>query len=255
MRQKLCALIWGRRLPKMKNKNKRTLISWILEFAGRKRILFGGSVFLAILGVTASFVPYLVIADIVQHLLSDVREWSYYSGQVLLLAACWTGRVALHTCSTALSHMATFHVLGGIRKQLCEKLYHIPLGSVLDDNSGSYKNIIVERVDSMETTLAHIVPEFTANLLLPVVMFIYLIVLDWRLGLSNLVGAVIGLFCMTIMMNMSRGRFEITVEKTKALNNTAVEYINGIDVIKAFGKTGSSYERFAIAPVCIPGSF
>ncbi len=167
--------------------------------------------------------------------------------QVLLMALFWLIRMALHSFSTSLSHVATFTVLGGIRKQLCEKLSKIPLGSVLDDNSGSYKNIIVERVDSMETTLAHIVPEFTANILLPIVMFIYIMTIDWRLGLANLVGAAIGLVFAVIMFIKSRGGYELSVEKTKKLNDTAVEYINGIDVIKVFGKTGTSYQKFVTA--------
>ena len=226
---------------------KRGLLSWVLEFAGRKRAYFGGSVVLAMFGVAASFLPYLVIAKIVEQLLAGNREWEYYLKQVLLMGLYWLIRMTLHSLSTSLSHAATFTVLGGIRKQLCEKLSKIPLGSVLDDNSGSYKNIIVERVDSMETTLAHIVPEFTANILLPIVMFIYILTIDWRLGLANFVGAVIGLIFMAVMMYKSRGGYELSVQKTKKLNDTAVEYINGIEVIKAFGKTGSSYEKFVTA--------
>ena len=228
-------------------KKKRSLLSWVLEFAGRKKSYFRGSVFLAVLGVTASFIPYLIMADIVEKLLDGNREWDYYLNQVLLMGIFWVIRVTLHSFSTSLSHVATFTVLGSIRKQLCEKLSRIPLGSVLDDNSGSYKNIIVDRVDSMETTLAHIVPEFTANLLLPVIMFIYLLTLDWRLGLANLVGAAIGLVCAMIMFAKSKGGYELSIEKTKKLNDTAVEYINGIEVIKAFEKTGSSYEKFVNA--------
>ena len=226
---------------------KRSLLSWVLEFAGRKRSYFGASVVLAILGVAASFGPYLIIARIVRQLLAGNREWAFYLRQVMFMGLFWLVRMTLHSFSTSLSHVATFTVLGGIRKQLCEKLSRIPLGSVLDDNSGSYKNIIVERVDSMETTLAHIVPEFTANILLPIVMFIYLITLDWRLGLANLVGAGIGLVFLALMLLKSRGGYELSVEKTKKLNDTAVEYINGIEVIKAFGKTGSSYEKFVKA--------
>lgn len=226
---------------------KRGFFSWLFEFAGRKKAYFGGSVILAILGVAASFVPYLLMANIVEQLIAGNREWNFYLKQVLLMALFWLIRSTLHSVSTSLSHVATFTVLGGIRKQLCEKLSKIPLGSVLDDNSGSYKNIIVERVDSMETTLAHIVPEFTANILLPVVMFIYLLTIDWRLALANLVGAAIGLVFMAVMMARSRGGFELSVQKTKKLNDTAVEYINGIEVIKAFGKTGSSYEKFVKA--------
>ncbi len=226
---------------------KKSTLSWVLEFAGRKKIYFGGSVLIAILGVAASFIPYLLIAGVVGQLLAGNKEWSYYLQMTLFMGLCWVIRVTLHSISTTLSHVATFNVLGGIRKQLCGKLCKIPLGSVLDDNSGSYKNIIVERVDSMETTLAHIVPEFTANILLPAAMFIYLLTIDWRLGLANLISVVIGLVFVTGMMMKSKGGYEVSVEKTKKLNDTAVEYINGIEVIKAFGKSKSSYEKFVTA--------
>ena len=226
---------------------KRGILSWILEFAGRKRAYFGGSVILAILGVAASFIPYVLIADIVEHLLDGVNDTGYYLKQMILMAAVWIIRILLHNFSTTLSHVATFTVLAGIRIQVCEKLGKIPLGSVIDDNSGSYKNIIVERIDSMETTLAHIVPEFTANILLPIVMFIYLIIIDWRMGLANLISVVIGAVFASVMMAKSKGEFDVTIQKTKYLNDTAVEYINGIEVIKAFGKTGSSYEKFVNA--------
>ncbi len=226
---------------------KRNTFSWVLEFAGRKKLFYMGSVLLAILGVAASFVPYLLIADVVGALIAGNMDTGYYLRAVFLMAVSWIFRVLLHSVSTTLSHVATFTVLGSIRKQLCKKLSTIPLGSVLDDNSGSYKNIIIERVDSMETTLAHIVPEFTANILLPIIMFIYLLTIDYRMGLSNLIPAVIGVLFAAVMMMKSQGEFEVTVQKTKYLNDTAVEYINGIEVIKAFGKTGSSYEKFVVA--------
>ena len=226
---------------------KRGVMSWVAEFAGRKKGYYCGSILLAIAGVAASFVPYLIIADMVRNLLGGNSNANYYIWQILLIALAWVVRVLFHNLSTTLSHVATFNVLAGIRTDLCEKLSRIPLGSVLDDNSGSYKNIIVERVDSMETTLAHIIPEFTANLLLPLVMFVYMLAIDWRMGLATLLPAVVGAFCATVMIAKSKGDFDTTVKNTKYLNDTAVEYINGIEVIKAFGKTGSSYEKFVDA--------
>lgn len=117
---------------------KRSVISWVLEFAGRKRVFFIGSVLLAMLGVAASFAPYLIIARIVSELLSGNKDWNFYLTQTIIMGVCWFLRVTLHSVSTSLSHIATFTVLGTIRKQVCEKLATIPLGSVLDDNSGSY---------------------------------------------------------------------------------------------------------------------
>ncbi len=226
---------------------KKGLLSWVLEFAGRKKSNFGGSIVLALLGVAASFIPYLIVADIVRNLINGNREPEYYIAQMIVISVSWVIRVLLHNFSTTLSHVGTFNVLAGIRTQVCDKLSRIPLGSVLDDNSGSYKNIIVERIDSMETTLAHIIPEFTANIILPIVMFVYIMTIDWRLGLANLISAVIGIIFASGMMARSKGEFDVTIRKTKYLNDTAVEYINGIEVIKAFGKTGSSYEKFVNA--------
>lgn len=226
---------------------KRSIISWIIEFMGEKKSCFLLSIILAIIGVAASFVPYLLIADIVKNLLAANHEAAYYVTMVAWMGICWILRVFLHSVSTSLSYVGTFHVLKDLRLRLTKKLTSIPLGSVLDSSSGSYKNIIVERIDAMEKTLAHIVPEFSANLLLPIVMFIYLLTLDWRLGLANLISVVIGLCFAAVMMFKSQGLFEVAIEKTKHLNDTTVEYINGIEVIKAFSKTGASYEKFVKA--------
>ena len=161
-----------------------------------------------------------------------------------LIALFWLGRGVFHALSTATSHRATFTVLGEIRKRCMEKLARMPLGAVLARGSGELKNVLIERIDSIETTLAHIVPELSANLLIPIVMIAYIFTIDWRMGLASLATVPIGLFCYVLMMTGSAKYYPRTVSATKALNDTAVEYIHGIQVIKVFGKTKSSYDRF-----------
>ena len=96
---------------------------------------------------------------------------------------------------------------------------------------------MVERIDSIETTLAHIVPEFTSNLLAPVIILIYFFMTDWRLALLSLVPVVVGFLSYFGMMIDYKPSFERTVKTTKELNDAEkVEYIDGIEVIKAFGK-------------------
>ena len=160
------------------------------------------------------------------------------------MAVFWLGRGLFHALSTATSHKATFAVLGEIRKKCMEKLTRMPLGTVLEQSSGALKNTLIERIDSIETTLAHIVPEFTANLLIPIIILVYIFTVDWRMGLASLATVPLGMFCYVFMMAGSAKFYQRTVTATKALNDTAVEYIGGIQVIKVFGKTKSSYERF-----------
>ncbi len=205
------------------------------------------SVIMATISVTAGFVPYLFVANIVSSLIEGKQDMQYYLVQCGYIAICWVINKVFHTISTTMSHKATFGVLAEIRRRLTKKLSRMPLGDVLDASSGSYKNIIIERVDSIETTLAHIIPEVISNCIVPVGIFIMMLRINWQLTLISFISVPIGLVFFGLMMAGSGDSFNNTIVKTKALNDTAVEYINGIEVIKAFGKTRSSYEKFEVA--------
>ena len=238
----------------MKEK-KRSAFSWILEWAGQKRSAYVWSVVLATGSVIFKVIPYFVIADVVKMFLDSNMEFKAYLVKAVWIALSFILAELLHSISTALSHKATFTVLANIRKSCCEKLARVPLGYVKDTSSGTFKNILVERIDSIETTLAHIVPEFTSNLLAPVIILIYFFLTDWRLALWSLVPVVVGFLSYFGMMLDYKPSFERTVQTTKDLNDAAVEYIDGIEVIKAFGKTESSYAKFTKAAMAYADSF
>ena len=238
----------------MKEK-KRSAASWILEWAGQKRSAYVWSVVFAAGSVIFKVIPYFMIADVVKMFLDGNREFKAYLVKAVWIALSFILAELLHSLSTALSHKATFTVLANIRKTCCEKLARVPLGYVKDTSSGTFKNILVERIDSIETTLAHIVPEFTSNLLAPVIILIYFFLTDWRLALLSLVPVVVGFLSYFGMMLDYKPSFERTVQTTKDLNDAAVEYIDGIEVIKAFGKTESSYAKFTKAAMAYADSF
>ena len=238
----------------MKEK-KRSAFSWILEWAGQKRSAYVWSVVFAAGSVIFKVIPYFMIADVVKMFLDGNREFKAYLVKAVWIALSFILAELLHSISTALSHKATFTVLANIRKTCCEKLARVPLGYVKDTSSGTFKNILVERIDSIETTLAHIVPEFTSNLLAPVIILIYFFLTDWRLALWSLVPVVVGFLSYFGMMLDYKPSFERTVQTTKDMNDAAVEYIDGIEVIKAFGKTESSYAKFTKAAMAYADSF
>lgn len=164
-----------------------------------------------------------------------------------VIAVMWLLRVTFHSLSTSQSHQATFAVLGNIRKQGLDKLSRMPLGDVQARGSGELKNILVERVDSMEPTLAHVIPEMTGNAVVAAATLAYLFVLDWHMALVSLIALPVGMVFFILMMTGYDKNYARTVKATKALNDTVVEYISGIEVIKVFGKAKSSYEKFVAA--------
>ncbi|MDO4649628.1 MAG: ABC transporter ATP-binding protein [Eubacteriales bacterium] len=238
----------------MNNKEKSN-IAWVFAQAGEKKMHFVLSVIFAILGVICQTLPFLIAGQIMNLLVRGEMEQRVYLPLFGIMVLCFVGKALFHSISTSLSHGATFEILGNIRKRGLDHLVKMPLGDVLSHSSGELKNILVERVDSMETTLAHIIPEFTSNILAPVGILILLFVTDWRMALVSLITLPLGMLCYMGMMIGYEDNYGRTVKATKALNDIAVEYIGGIQVIKAFSKVGSSYARFAAAANENAGSY
>lgn len=232
---------------KGKSENKRSAASWLLELAAPRRGEYLLSVLAALAGVACSLVPYFIMIELIHALMGGTADRTWCLKRCLVMGMWWVLRYALHSISTTLSHHATFHVLANIRIRLLNKLATLPLGTVLEKSSGTYKNIIVERVDSIETTLAHIVPEMTSNIVGAVSVLVLLFTVDWRMGLAALIVLPLGVACFLSMFNGYEARFQRAINSTKALNDTAVEYINGIEVIKAFGQSRTSYAKFVSA--------
>ena len=201
------------------------------------------AVVLAVVGVAGGMVPYFAAAKMIVMLIGGEQSVAAYIPWLLTALGGFLVRTVLYNCALSVSHKATFNILKTIRQRLLEKLPRLPLGTVMDMSSGKLKEIIVDQVDSMETTLAHLFPEMTANIVAPLLTVIYLFVLDWRLALLSLaVFPVAFVFMMMVMGNYAKD-FEGAVKATNEMSSTMIEYINGIEVIKAFNQGKQSYSR------------
>lgn len=230
-----------------KTKKQKGILDYIFQFAGEYKGSYIKSIVFAVVGVAFSLAPYALMGDMVKKLLSGEQDFNIYLREGFIMAIFWILRVFFHTLSTNTSHKMTFKLIGNVRIALVDKLSRLPLGTVQGMPSGALKNIICERTDSMEPTLAHVVPEFTANLCAPIMLFIYILTIDWRIALLSLATLPVAVIAMVWMFKDSSIRVQKTQDTTKELNDTSVEYIGGIEVIKAFGKVQSSYQRFADA--------
>lgn len=226
---------------------KRSAMGWVFEWADEKQGLYLASVALAALGALFKVLPYYFIARILSLYFNFFDDAGLYVQLALLAFASFAAGEILHSASTALSHSATFSVLAKVRAMCCDKLTRVPLGYVKGQPSGAFKNTLVERIDSIETTLAHVLPEFTANILASLAIFVYMAAVEWRLALFSLIPFALSLVFMCTMFIGYEPRYRKCVERTKELNDTAVEYVNGIEVIKVFGRTESAYDKFSAA--------
>ena len=208
---------------------------------------FIGSVILAVLGVACQMVPYFCVAHIVTLMLSGEQNFSSYMTACIVALCGYLGKVVFANLSTVISHTATYYTLRDLRENITAKLARVPMGTILDTPSGQYKTTIVDRVEGMESTFAHLIPEMTANVLVPLVIAVYLFLLDWRMALLSLVTLVVGLAVMSAGMKNYPVKWEGAVKAGKQMANAIVEYIGGIEVVKAFSQSAGSYKKYSDA--------
>ena len=227
----------------MKNK-KRGLLSILYDYAGNKKKYYTFSIMSALISVACGIIPFYFIANIINKLIAGNNNFNDYLLDIIMLLVLFLLKGGFHIISTSLSHIAAFQTIKGVRKRATDALVFASLGDVKANNSGSLKNTLCERIDSTETTLAHVIPEVTSNFICFFATVIYLMILNWQMGLISLITLVIGIAAYMTMSIGYEKYYNNTIVKTKVLNDTSVEYINGIEVIKAFGKSDVSFNKF-----------
>lgn len=205
---------------------------------------FYGAVITAVIGVAGTMFSYISVAQIIRILIEEGAGKSCIPW-IIGVAAGYLVKAVFSTISTTLSHTATYHTLRDLRERMLQKLSKLPMGTILNTPSGQYKTTIVDRVEGMEPTLAHLIPEMTANLVVPIAIAIYIFTIDWRMGLASLVTTIVGMIAASGSGKTYAQRWDGAVKVGKDMANSIVEYIGGIQVVKAFSQSAGSYHKYS----------
>ncbi|MBR6923924.1 MAG: ABC transporter ATP-binding protein, partial [Oscillospiraceae bacterium] len=227
---------------------KQSPFGMIMQYADTYKSKYVCSVVLAVISVFSGLIPYLAVAKMVAAMIEHQdKEISFYLLWCAVAAGGYIFKGIFNGISTSVSHTATYLTMKEIRQKLVAKLTRMPMGTILESPSGYYKDVIVDRVEGIEVPLAHLLPEMTANVLAPLLMLIYLFTLDWRLSLISLITIPVGMAAMSTTMKSYGENYGKSVEIGGRMTNAIVEYIGGIEVIKAFSQSKNSYAKYESA--------
>ena len=226
---------------------ERTWLGILLSFAAPCRGKMAASVVLAILSVAGGFVPYLGVYQIIRLFLERQADWD---GILFWCGVCLAGyavKVAGYALSTMLAHVSAYTILEGLRLQAADRLMGAPLGEVESRPIGAMKSTIVDRIEDIEPPLAHMIPELSSNILLPLVVVVAMFSIDWRMGLALLATIPFALIPMAFGMRSYNKNYAAYMEANAHVNSVIVEYVEGIQVVKTFSQGERSYQKFAQA--------
>ena len=222
------------------------MLNKVFEYAGSHKKTIHLASFIMLLSVIMGVVPFLFAYQIINPLI--LGQNLEFKRLVILLAGiliCLVLQALLGGLGLNMSHKAAYNTLFGLRTSLQKKMENLPLGAIEEKGTGAIKKMFVDDIGSLEVLLAHSLPEGIANLIVPVMVYIAMFFVDWRLALMSLASIPLSIVAMMIMYSAGMKKMGPYYMASGKMNNTIIEYVNGMEVVKVFNKQTESYKRFS----------
>ncbi len=227
----------------------RSWLSVLFEYADRCRGKMAASFLLSVLSVACGFAPFWCVYKVLQLFMDagfapTAEALAFW---LALAALAYIGSKVLFGASTILSHISAYSILASLRHDFVDKLMRASLGTSSTKSIGTIKNVFIDRIEGVEVPLAHMIPELSGSVLLAVGIAVWLFVIDWRIALSCLVTVPVSLLVFASGLATYNKMYAAYMEQSNYVNSVIVEYIEGIEVVKAFSQTSGSYAKYADA--------
>ena len=204
-----------------------------------------GALAVMFIALIASAVPFFLVYRIIKPLLEGEKlSAGYYTWHIAFIFICLLAYAILYVLGLKFSHISAYNTLKNIRISLQKKLERQPLGTIQDMGNGRIKKLFTDDIEQVEMLLAHAIPEGISNLAMAAIAIICMFFADWKLALLSLCSLPIGMFAMGMMFKAGMERMNDYYAASAKMNATIIEYINGMEVVKVFGRDGESYQRY-----------
>lgn len=224
------------------------------EALARKEILapVRGTLTLASLLVAVAsvctVVPFVLIVAACRELLADSvdtdKVWRLLWAAMIVLLV----RALLQAVALTWSHLVDAGYQLTVRRLLATKLTRVPLGWFGERTSGEIKKYLQDDVEALHYLVAHARLEFVGAVVAPLVTLGYLFTIDWRLTLVLLLPVLAYAIALGKMMERdSRDRMAIYTRWERRVQEATIEFVDGIQVVRAFGQAGKAHTEFQAA--------
>ena len=230
---------------KVVERRRKGMFDKIFEYAGPYKKGIYQATAILLLSVLMGVLPFVFAYQVIMPLISgQTLDTSYVFLRILGVLVCLLAQAWLYGLGLCISHKTAYNTLLRLRTALQKRFENLPLGVIEEKGTGTIKKLFVDDVDSLELLLAHSLPEGIANLMVPVAVYIAMFCVDWKLAFLSLASIPLSFVAMMVMYSVGMKQMGAYYQSGQIMNNTIIEYINGMEVIKVFNKVGQSYERF-----------
>ena len=219
-----------------------------LKYAGKFRTYINWATFVIFIGTIFEVLPYYFVNLLLVSIITNASvSLNYVISLCLIICICLVLRSLLLTYGLKLSHKGAFGTLYNMRVRFAKDLTNHSFGEISSVGTGKYKKAFVEDINNVERLLAHFIPEGLPNIFLIILVIGAIFFKDSRMGWLSLASIPIGLIPTIIMFKQGVVMMPEYYDVKSKLNDTIIEYISGMEVVKVFGTTDKAYRRFTEA--------
>ncbi|MCR4756683.1 MAG: ABC transporter ATP-binding protein/permease [Butyrivibrio sp.] len=217
----------------------------VLEYTGEYKKYTFTAMLLLVIGLSFNVVQFIAVYKMINGAINGEKSLGYYGYWALVMLVCGLIYVCFYIWGLIKSHFSAYQTLKNLRISLQGKMENLPLGVIQEIGVGSLKKVYIDDIDNLELLLAHALPEGFSNLCVPIIVIVTMFFIDWKLALLSLASLPIGMIAMMAMYSAGTSKMGDYYTAAQKMNDTIVEYVNGMEVVKIFGRDGDSYRRFS----------
>ena len=210
-------------------KDKKELIR---EMTAKSRLSNAMFLTRAVLGLA----PTVLVIYLVHLFMENALSLRLIAWTAIAMTVCVAGKAGCMYVATWKAHRVAYSCLTDIRLRIVRHLKRLPLGFFQIRRPGDLANIMRNDVEQVEVYLAHGLPESASATLFPAAAFVLMLAVDWRLALCMMAGLpFMWLVKKAAAPTWAKG-FEVVAQYASRMQDSLMEYVANIAVVKAFGK-------------------
>ncbi|WP_291580574.1 ABC transporter ATP-binding protein [Clostridium sp. UBA6640] len=223
---------------------KQSNLGFLLDISGKEKFKLYLSALFSVISSLLSIVPYILMYNIVLELFKNTVDYERIKSMAITVGVIVVIRMAVFLLSGVFSHIAAFTILYELRMKAINHMSKLNMGFFTGHTLGEVKKTINEDIEKLENFIAHQIPDLSSAAVTPIIIIGYLIYLDWRLASVLFIPIILGIISQIGMFKAMNERMEHYHYLIQKLNSTIIQYINGMNVMKAFNLSAKSFKNY-----------
>ncbi|KGI40490.1 ABC transporter ATP-binding protein [Clostridium tetani] len=223
---------------------KQSNLGFLLEISGREKFKLYLAALFSIISSLLAIVPYILMYNIVLELFGNAVDYEKIKSMAIIVSITIVARMAIFLLSGVFSHIAAFTILYELRIKAINHMSKLNMGFFTGNTIGNVKKTINEDIEKLENFIAHQIPDLSSAVVAPIIIIGYLLYLNWKLALVLFIPIILGFLSQISMFKGMKDMMAHYHELVKRLNSTIIQYINGMNVMKAFNLSAKSFKNY-----------